>query len=292
MLNAVRRGDLIEVKQLLRQGINANARDDCQVSALTYAVDIMRPDIVEELIAAGADVNAIDNFHHYPPLLWALDPSDEDDRKKGYEIVRLLVEAGADVNLKGQSDQTALIRIVLAGNEEMTAWLLAHGAKINDTGAEGRTAYSYAAQAGFRNLKKMLLAAGADPKIGMKEYREEFGERAFFQAASDGRTDIIEAMLADGFNVNQTNVSGVTALMRVVEDSTLDTLLKAGADPNLKDNAGFTALMWAAIFGQEYQVKRLIGAGADVNARSRDGRTVLGQAAPRVRDILIRAGAR
>ncbi len=56
-------------------------------------------------------------------------------------------------------------------------------------------------------------------------------------------------------------------------------LLGEGADANAKDNAGWTALMWAAYFGRTDTVRALLEKGADVNAKGKDGMTALMNAA-------------
>jgi ankyrin repeat protein len=52
-------------------------------------------------------------------------------------------------------------------------------------------------------------------------------------------------------------------------------LLNRGADFNLKDNSGSTALMWAAAQGYEETVKLLIQSGADINQKNQGGYTAL-----------------
>ena len=59
----------------------------------------------------------------------------------------------------------------------------------------------------------------------------------------------------------------------------LERLIKQGADPNKRNDAGATALMWAALDLEKTRV--LVAHGADVNARSEDGRTPLMVAAGR-----------
>ena len=52
-------------------------------------------------------------------------------------------------------------------------------------------------------------------------------------------------------------------------------LIDAGAGLNAKDEDGWTALIWASEEGHTEIAKELISAGADVNAQDKDGRTVL-----------------
>lgn len=291
-LQAVKKGDNLQIKQLLQKGVNPNTTDDCGIPVIAYVARLVRPDLMKLLIQSGADVNAIDKFYSQTPLLWVIDSLDENNEEKIYESVKLLVNTGADANRKSQSNESALILAVLKQTERLVELLISAGANVNFKDAEEKTAYSYAAQTGNRKLKQMLIEAGADTTIGIKDYKEKYQENAFFQSAADGRTDVVEAMLANGTNANMVNVGGMTALMRAVEDSTVDVLLGAGADVNIKDNAGFTALIWAAAFRRISHVKKLLAAGADVNAQTTGGKTALDFVTdPQIRAVLIKAGA-
>ena len=75
---------------------------------------------------------------------------------------------------------------------------------------------------------------------------------------------------------NRKGPGGSTPLMYAAlygDAAAVRTLLEIGADPNARNEAGATALMWAV--RDREKVELLVGRGADVNARSNDGRTPL-----------------
>ena len=295
LFDAIKAGDLATVRRLLQHGANSNAQDNCGVSAITYAAGASYPEIFTELIAAGAAVDpkhARDDENLLLRALHSLDGEESaEERDNVFKIVELLLSAGADPNARGKYGESALIVAAGAGLSEAAELLVRSGADVNSQDEDGRTAYSFAAQKGYIRLKKVLVEAGADISVGVEEYEEKYGKNAFIQAASDRRTDVVEAMLARGTDPNTTNQAGVTALMRVIEDSTLESLLAAGADVNRRDNAGLNALIWAAFFDRTTHVRRLIAAGADVNAVTNDGKTALSLAKNGSRPLLLEAGA-
>ena len=73
-------------------------------------------------------------------------------------------------------------------------------------------------------------------------------------------------------NPNQTDDKGRTLLMKACEngnDWEIENLLKSGADVNLKDNDGWTALMYAVRYQQNVStVKSLINAGANIKEKN------------------------
>lgn len=90
---------------------------------------------------------------------------------------------------------------------------------------------------------------------------------------------IVKLLLDAGADPNIQNSIGGTALSLAagyVDDEIVKLLLDAGADPNIRGVSGFTALMHAAPrSGNIETIKLLLNAGVDVNARSLLGMTAL-----------------
>ena len=79
-------------------------------------------------------------------------------------IVRMLVEAGADVNARDAIDRTALMYASTGPFVEAVRYLLDHGAKVNIVdNNEHWTPLMFAAAEGQTGVVQMLLDAGADP---------------------------------------------------------------------------------------------------------------------------------
>jgi ankyrin repeat protein len=110
----------------------------------------------------------------------------------------------------------------------------------------------------------------------------------------DDRT--VRMLLTAGADANVADDIGATALMNAVAFASVETarlLLDAGANVNASNRTGATALMWAT--AEPTKVRLLLDRGAAVNARTKDGTTALVTAARRgnleVMKLLLARGA-
>src|SRR5215475_479596 len=205
-------------------------------------------------------------------------------KSRDLAAVRKLIEAHSDVNEASGDASTPLLWAVHKSDLEMAKVLVAARAKPEVANHYGVTPLMEASRAGNTPMMDLLIKAGADPKRTHTE-----GETTLMAAARSGSISAVRLLLDHGVDVNATDsYQHESALMWASEEDHLDvvdTLLKAGANPNLqahvsslteRKNAdyptgGFTALIWAARNGYEDAVRRLVQGGADLNLKNGDG---------------------
>ena len=139
-----------------------------------------------------------------------------------------------------------------------------------------------ASAAGHLPVVTALLKAGADPNA--KAYGFHSGEFSSLMSGLDrcnkDWVKILDATIAAGGKVNPKAPFSRSPLMYAVEKNDvvlIKALLARGADTNLKNELGVTALMTATLSsGPSIEVvKLLLAAGADAHARSKNGETAL-----------------
>jgi ankyrin repeat protein len=124
---------------------------------LIFFVEAVRDNRIEdvkELLNSGADVNAKDMFGGNTGLHWSA-------RLGLSEMARLLIEKGANPNIRNDDDDTPLHWAAREGQKELAVILLAHGAKVNAVGKAGWTPLRWAEVQGHSNIARILVAAGA-----------------------------------------------------------------------------------------------------------------------------------
>jgi ankyrin repeat protein len=120
------------------------------------------------------------------------------------ELVRMLLRAGADPNLRSgdRTEGTPLCASACHGHTEIVRALLAHGADPNLREDELWTPLRWAAAHGHEEVARALLAAGADPDL----------EAPLVEASRRGSLGVVKALLEHGANPNAADAEGRTAL--------------------------------------------------------------------------------
>ncbi len=118
-------------------GIDVNSRDAAGTPMICIAARHNRREMIERLLALGADINAVSKDRGYSAVMDAV-------WKSNTEIVELLVERGANLGYISRDGQPVLVLAVGTGNEKVCRILAEHGADPFLCDAMGMSAMSYA----------------------------------------------------------------------------------------------------------------------------------------------------
>jgi hypothetical protein len=158
VVDAAKRGDTHAVHRLIEISPEiVTARDDADYTALHWAGIRAHWRIFEELVAAGAPVNAVGGDGG-TPLHWAC----HHDRA---DMVALLLDAGADPAVQNRWGRTPLHVTARRGCPEVAELLIDRGADLDAVTREGWTPLHVASMSDHADLVQLLLAVGADPTL-------------------------------------------------------------------------------------------------------------------------------
>ncbi|XP_077435531.1 uncharacterized protein ankrd50l [Vanacampus margaritifer] len=219
------------------------------------------------------------------------------------EAVRLLLDAGADVDGCDAEGRTALRAAAWGGHEETVLILLGYKAQVNKADCKGRTPLIAAAYMGHHEVVGVLLDHKAQVDLADGDGRTALSVAALCiptAVGHQGYGEVANLLLERGANPGHRDNDGMTPLLLAAyegHDDIVELLLEAGAD--VDESAGpkgdvpacaaVTPLLAAAAMGHMKTVSRLLFWGAAVDAIDAEGRTALSLAAARGTTEVVRA---
>lgn len=242
---------------VLNKGADINQQNAKGMTPIMHAIITNDLEIIRICLNYHANLSLKDHSF-YTPLMYAV----TNYHLNQCEIVKLLLDAGADVNQIGLLDATALHYAVISMNRrsslEIVRLLINRGANI------------YYVTNNHYNILMAAINSMDAYDIVSQPFRLDVPFRK-----SEDTMDLIIDLLKNGFDINQSTIYGTTPLILAVK-LYLDTyalplvklLLDHGADVNRVDHDGNTALIWAArnLKTEIPVLELLINYGANIDA--------------------------
>ncbi len=310
LMIVARSSNVDTARLLLKHGADVNATEQWKgQNAVIWAAAQSQPAMLALLLEAGGDPNSRSlinprerqisqerRFQWRPAggmtaLVYAA-------REGCLECVKLLVEAGADIDAGDAENVTPLLTAVINMRFDTARYLVEAGANVNKWSLRGENPIYSAVdvntlphggypdrpstdQTSNLDMIRILLEAGANPNLQLKlqpMYRHIKDDRGADRMLNIGATPLLRA--AKGHDV-----------------AAMELLLQHGAHPNLANRDGTTPVMAAAGLGASSIDTRgdyatpfaaqnarrtlevLVANGGDVNLRDNAGRTALHGAA-------------
>lgn len=220
---AAEAGQVATILELLKTGLSINMRDSRGRTALHCATLSGHKNTIHILLKKGVDVNA-KSIYDYTALrnlvVWEHSP----------DIVRLLLEHGADPEIRSMQNTTALHDAVAMDNKDALMLLLEFNADVNARLKHGETALHLASDNGCIAMVTTLLDYGAEVNFKTCD-----GLTPLYLATLSNHPSIVQLLLNRGANANIASEEGLTPLHSAMKwnyKEITKLLLDAGANPN------------------------------------------------------------
>ncbi|KAK8252580.1 ankyrin repeat-containing domain protein [Phyllosticta capitalensis] len=276
------------IEFLLEKGADPNLRTP-EEAPLYHAVFRRNVELIRLLIEQGANVNILAGKSNWTPLQAAY---------KDPIITKMLLDSGAEINAMAEdTGHSALMLAAMFNEPEVVEILLQNNADVNLRGVSSQHPYRYdctalsaAVSHGHVQVARMLLEAGANVNYHDKYYSvlrdaaatSEDMLRTIMEFRPDltvetepGRSALhwqtllsnVKILVHGGIEIDHVDDSGATPLCHAAAHGNPDVvqfLLKKGASIKTSSKRG-SVLHWACRYGSLETVKLLVEAGADVH---------------------------
>ena len=143
----VQQDDIATLKKVISASDKLDVRDEKGRTALTFAAETGNSEAVHLLIAAGASPDVKD-FMGRAPLHYAV--------QSPQEITRILLDAGADVDIRNSGGVTPIMQAAGQGRRDIVKLLLGAGARVDYKDYQGNSAEDWAKRSGDEQLTAMI----------------------------------------------------------------------------------------------------------------------------------------
>ncbi|WP_342068483.1 ankyrin repeat domain-containing protein [Wolbachia endosymbiont (group B) of Melanargia galathea] len=292
LLAAVQDAGLNEVKDLINQKANINAKDMYGWTLLHFAASRDKLSVVEFLFNNNANINAKDVYGNTPLHVAA-------QYSSSLEIVKFLLDKDiSGINNITNNGWTPL-HVAIQGNKLNTVeLLLGRGADIEVRDIYNQTSLDLATRKGYLDIAGILKQVQLDRKLltivesgGFNEAKgliaqganidtnDKNGNTLLYSAAEIGDLNLVKLLLDNGANIEAKNGEyQATPLHGAVENYRIDVvklLLNRGANVNAEDKDNWTPLHYGADTNSPDIVKVLVDAHANLGAKGNYGKTPL-----------------
>jgi ankyrin repeat protein len=243
------------LKLLLESGADANAKDNLGQTPL-FALAAFGKNPTERVSVIKSQIPFLEKAGLTLPERFK-NPK-ESDYSTVEEMIKILIDAGSDVNVEAKAGFTPLMWAAKNNRTAAVKELVTAKADVNKQDVSKHTPLAFAAEAGNIDILKMLVSAGANINAETWEVDDKTknitkGFTALTRAAMKNQTEVVRVLIELGAKVDEP-VSG------------LGWTNPVWGIPCMYKMSGKTALFYAAENNNLDMVKMLVAAKSDVNA--------------------------
>ena len=183
--------DFKDLKTAINFGKDINQTDLWGQTSLFYAVTEEDKTIVEYLLKSGIDFDKVDR-----------DGDSALMKSTNIEITKLIVEKGADIDIKSIRNETALSIATKNGNTEIALYLIEKLANVNTHDDSEYSPLIYAAKRNNIKVVKKLIEYNADLHYTTSLNETVLDQILFFNDDDENYIDMVELLVGNGLKIN------------------------------------------------------------------------------------------